>query len=416
MTAFGPTTRAAYALAAIAVSAILVPPPLALAAVVALASAVIVDAISARQRPEIIRTLPHTVSRGVPASFTVAATGTLALMIRQASPPDIDLERQQAGGTLRGHLIARRRGRHTFPPVAVEVTGPLGLASVHRTAGESAEVLAYPDMRSARLMVLAVRRGRFGAPGRFSRGPLGLGTDFESVRDYLPDDDIRQVNWRATARLGRPMSNQYRIEQDRDVVCLVDAGRLMSAPLENRTRLDEGLDAVVAVALTADEVGDRCGAIAFDDVIRRSLRPRRGGGEAVVHSLFDIEPRPVDSDYELAFRSIEGAKRALVFVFTDLFDRSASRVLVDAMPVLARRHAVVVATIADPDVTRAVATPPDEMLDAYRTSVALDLLAERSHVIARVRASGANVVEAPPGALGRACVTAYLRAKARARL
>lgn len=416
MILFGPTTRAAYALAAIAGSAVFVPLPLVIAAAVALASAVIVDAVSARERPEVARTIPHTVSRGLPAPFTIEGIGTMALTIRQAAPPDIDLEPQQSRGTLTGDLVARRRGRHTIPPAAVKVTGPLGLASAHLTVGDTAEVLAYPDMRSARLIVMAVRRGRFGAPGRFTRGPLGLGTDFESVRDYLPDDDIRQVNWRATARLGRPMSNQYRIEQDRDVVCVVDAGRLMSAPLERRTRLDEGLDAVVAVALTADEVGDRCGAIAFDNVIRRSLKPRRGGGEAVVHSLFDVEPRPVESDYELAFRSIEGAKRALVFVFTDLFDRSASHALVDAMPALARRHAVVVATIADPDVKRAVATPPEEMLDVYRASVALDLLEERAHVVARLGAAGAGVVEAPPGALGRACVAAYLRAKARARL
>src|SRR5437764_1031252 len=81
-------------------------------------------------------------------------------------------------------------------------------------------------------LALAVRQGRFRDAGQRSRGPLGLGLEFESVRDYLPDDDIRQVNWRATARLGRPMSNQHRVEQDRDVLCVVDAGRLMGAPLE----------------------------------------------------------------------------------------------------------------------------------------------------------------------------------------
>ena len=103
------------------------------------------------------------------------------------------------------------------------------------------------------------------------------------MRDYLPDDDVRQVNWRATARLGRPMSNQYRVEQDRDVVLLVDAGRLAAAALPGRgdearprgTVLDATLDAVAAVALVADEVGDRCGAIAFDREVRVALPPRR---------------------------------------------------------------------------------------------------------------------------------------------
>ena len=81
-------------------------------------------------------------------------------------------------------------------------------------------------------LVARLRRTWPATPDGLARGPLGLGTDFESVRDYTPDDDIRQLNWRATARVGRPMSNQYRLERDRDVVCLVDCGRLMAAPAE----------------------------------------------------------------------------------------------------------------------------------------------------------------------------------------
>ena len=108
-----------------------------------------------------------------------------------------------------------------------------------------------------------MRQGRFREQGRLTRGPLGLGTDFESIRDYAPDDDPRQINWRATDRVGRPMSNQFRVEQDREVMLLLDAGRLMAAPLEDRTRLDAAVDAAVTVALVADVVGDRCGAVSY---------------------------------------------------------------------------------------------------------------------------------------------------------
>ena len=92
-------------------------------------------------------------------------------------------------------------------------------------------VRVFPDLQTARRLALAVARGRFRDQGATARGPLGLGTEFELIRDYEPDDDIRQVNWRATARLGRPMSNQYRLEQDRDLLLLIDAGRLSAAPL-----------------------------------------------------------------------------------------------------------------------------------------------------------------------------------------
>jgi uncharacterized protein (DUF58 family) len=264
--------------------------------------------------------------------------------------------------------------------------------------------------------VLAVRQGRFRDPGRLTRGPLGLGTDFESIRDYLPDDDIRQVNWRATARLGRPMSNQYRVEQDRDVVCLLDTGRLMAAPLGDRTRLDATVDAATAVALVADEVGDRAGVIAFDAQVRRRLPPARGGGDAVVRAVFDVEPTMVDSDYELAFRAVGTGKRAFVLVLTDLLEESAAQPLVDAMPVLARRHAVVVGSVADPDLEQMVHTPPRSPADVYAAAVALDVLDARARVAAQLRRAGADVVEARPDLLPNACVGAYLRAKARARL
>jgi uncharacterized protein (DUF58 family) len=313
-------------------------------------------------------------------------------------------------------VVGRRRGRHLLPGVAARAVGPLGLGAWYHAAGEDRELRVYPDMPTARRLALAVRQGRFREQGMLPRGPLGLGTEFESVRDYLPDDDIRQVNWRATARLGRPMSNEYRLERDREVLCLVDAGRLMAAPLADRTRLDAAVDAAVAVALVADAVGDRCGAVAFDSEVRLSLPPRRAGAEAVVEALFDLEPRPVESAYELAFQRIGASKRSLVIVLTDLLDEAAARSLVGAVPVLARRHAVVVASCVDPDLDQIVRTKPTQPADVYAAAAALDVLDERAVVTARLRRAGAEVVEAAPDALGAACVRVYLQAKARARL
>ena len=127
--------------------------------------------------------------------------------------------------------MPRRRGRHVLGPVALRSEGPLGLGRWRHEGGGEQEVTVYPDVPAARRLALAVQQGRFRAAGRLTRGPLGLGTEFESIRDYEPDDDIRQVNWRATERMQRPMSNQYRVEQDREVMLLIDAGRLMASPL-----------------------------------------------------------------------------------------------------------------------------------------------------------------------------------------
>jgi uncharacterized protein (DUF58 family) len=413
-----PTPRAALVLAAIALCALALPPAIVALAAAALAAAVAVDARAVRRRPALRRELPDVLARGVPARMSVqsAAAPGASVRVRQPSVPDVLVEPREGDGELTATVVGLRRGRHRLPGVAARAVGPLGLGAWYHAAGEERELRVYPDMPAARRLALAVRLGRFREQGLLPRGPLGLGTEFESVRDYQPDDDIRQVNWRATARLGRPMSNEYRLERDREVLCLVDAGRLMAAPLGDRTRLDAAVDAAVTIALVADVVGDRCGAIAFDDRVRRRLPPRRAGGPAVVQALYDIEPRPVESDYELAFHAVGGSKRSLVILLTDLLDQAAARSLVEAVPVLARRHAVVVASCADPDLESLVSTEPTGAADVYAAAAALDVLDERAAVAARLRRAGAEVIEAKPPALGAACIQVYLRAKARARL
>jgi uncharacterized protein (DUF58 family) len=414
-----PTPRAAAVLGAIALLAIVVGPAVAALLAVALAGAVAADARVARRPPQARRTVPRIVARGVPASLAVEVAGAdgRQVRVRQARPAEIDLDRQEDAGGLQATLVARRRGRSTLPAAAVRVSGSLGLATWDHRAGEDVEIVVYPDLPAARRLALAVRTGRFRDSGHQSRGPLGLGTEFESIRDYLPDDDIRQVNWAATVRLGRPMSNQYRVEQDRDVICVVDCGRLMAAPLSaGATRLDAALDAATAVGLVADELGDRCGTLAFDATVLRRLPPRRRGGDALVRATYDLQPAAVDSDYELAFRGVASSKRALVIVFTDLIEEVAARSLVQAVPVLARRHEVVVAAVIDPDLDALLRAAPERELDVLRSAAALDVLAARERAAAQVRAAGARVLETAPASLGRACVAAYLRAKARGRL
>jgi uncharacterized protein (DUF58 family) len=412
------TARTAAVLALVALGALMVPGAVAAAAVAVVAGLVIADALAARRAPRATREVAATLARGVgvPLAVAVPGAGAARVRVRQPLVADLALDVQEGDGSLHATLTPRRRGRHVLPAVALRSRGPLGLGAwQHRAAGEQ-ELTVFPDLPGARRLARAVREGRFRDPGVRTRGPVGLGTEFERIREYLPDDDIRQVNWRATARAGRPMSNQHRVEQDQEIMVVIDVGRLMAAPLGDRTRLDAALDAAAALALVADELGDRCGALAFDDALRRHVRPGRATGNAVVRATFDLEPSERDADYELAFRTVGGGKRALVVVLTDLLDEAAARALVDATPVLTRRHAVLVASARDADLESLAQAPPTTDHDALAGTAAIELLEARRRAAARVRGAGAQVVEAPPGALAAACVTAYLHTKSRRRL
>ena len=409
-----PTWRSAAAVAAVGVAALFVPWWLAVVALLAVAGATAADLAVTQRNVEVERSLQPILARGVPGRLSLAAgPSNGSVRVRQATTPDLALREQEGDERLTTEIVGRRRGRHVLPAPALRIVGPLGLGAWYRRSGDDAEVLVYPDLPTARRLATSVRRGRFRLEGR-ARGPLGLGTEFETVRDYLPDDDVRQVNWRATARLGRPMSNQYRIERDRDVICVVDCGRLMAAPVGDRTRLDAAVDAAIAVAAVADALADRCGVIAFDASIRRAVAPRRAGANAVIQALFDVEPRPVESDYQAAFARVGDAKRAWVLVLTDLLDENAASPLVEALPSLARRHAVAVATPSDPDLVRLLTVEPESRAHVYETAVALDVAQARDSAAAQLHRRGVDVVEAPVDALGAACVRSYLRAKSRA--
>jgi len=375
--------------------------------------------VGRRLRPTLERTRPPTLALRSPVAFHVSAGGMASarsLRLRQPSPPALHVDPAEAAtAELTGQLTGWHRGVHDLGPVVLRSTGPLGLASVDHVVGGAETVTVFPDLPRARRLAAARRRGRTSDEGRI-RARLGLGTEFETIRDYTPDDDIRQVNWVTTARVGRPMSNQYRVDENRDVMLAVDAGRLMASPVGDLTRLDIALDAVAILAVAAEESGDRVGTLAFEAKVSRHLSPRRRNANAVVRALFDLEPVEVESDYERAFSAVGRQKRALVVLFTDVVDEAAARTLTSAVPILLRHHAVLIASCADPDLAAAVSTPPDDILHVMRAAVAVDIQASKARSMALLRSLGADVVEAPPESLGPACVRAYLRLKQRARL
>ncbi len=409
------TTRCAAIVAAVALSAIVLPAALAIAAMLVALGATLVDGFSVRRSPRIRRVLDTSLSRGVETALEVEAltSDSRRVLLRQPATAGVAVDAEVGPRQLRGSVLPERRGRQRLPGVASASLGPLGLARWHHRSGEPADLLVYPNLVRARELALRLRTGRAAPDGRLRRGPLGLGTDFEAIREYSADDDVRQVNWRATARMGRPMSNQYRVEQDHDVMCVLDSGRLMGAPAGNGTLLDVAMDAVAAVALAADELGDRCGAIAFDAEIRRTVTPRRLGGRRVVRALFDLQPTRVDSDFERAFLYVGGSRRGLVIVLTDLIDERAARSLLRAVPMLTRRHAVAVAGVRDPDLDSAIAAREE---DPARALAAASVVRQREAASAQIRRLGAEVSLAPAEALPERCVQAYLRAKARVRL
>jgi uncharacterized protein (DUF58 family) len=407
-----PTVRLAALTAGIGALGLILPLSVVSALWVLVFIGALLDARTVRTAPQASRPL-DALSRGVASPFRIELEPSPSLrrasriVIRQPQPPDIVIDPPQTEGpALVGTITARRRGIHTLPPAAVMLTGPLGLASVVHQLDIQTTVSVHPDLVAAHKLSLSARRGLLQTEGR-NRGPLGIGTDFDSVREYRPDDDVRQINWLATARTGRAMSTVYRQENERDMVIVVDTGRLTAgsfAPTTNPslTRLDALFDAVAALAFVADEVGDRVGLLAFDNEERVRLTPSRRGGQRIVHAALGLEPRPVQSDFSLALLRLPTLRRSTVIIATELLDGANNADLCRIMPTLNHAHDVIVVSANDPSITRSPRTD-----DAWMQSSGA-LLTDVNNVADRLRSGGATVVLAEPQMLAAEAARAYL--------
>ena len=378
----------------------------------------ITDAFLSRGDAVAQRECATTLPRGYPSTMKlrVQRSGAGRMTVGQPRVGDIWMEHLRARHGFVTTMRPKRRGRIRIPPAWIRATGPFELAAWRIATNTETHIRVLPDLPRAERIRAAVRTNTFRDPSERRRGPLGLGTEFELVRDYVPDDDIRQVNWRATMRTGRAMSNQYRLEQDRDIICLIDIGRLMAASIGDASRIDLAVDAVVALTRVADDMGDRTGVIAFDSSLQRDLRPRRRAFDVVLHHVFDLEASEKDSDFELAFRAVGHRKRAMIFVFTDFQDEAAARSLLDAAPYITRQHQVVIAAVQDPAVQPSRSDVSGAPITHARNMVRDDLAQERLRVEARLQGSGAHTIDCEAATFVEACVGQYLWAKRNARL
>jgi len=320
------------------------------------------------------------------------------------------------------HVVPARRGRTRGDDGAmvVDARGPLGLGVRRGTVKLPWGALVYPPLTAARLASVAEAR-RHRAPGLTPvRRIVGEGRQFESLRDWVPGDDLHHIDWKATARRRKVMLRQYEVERRQQVVLVIDTGRLLSAQIGGGTRLDYVVRAALDLAYAASELGDDIGVMAFSEGVDHFVAPAPGrrGLRSVVEVLAVLEPHLAEPDYPGAFRylALRNRKRALTVVFTDLIDRLASQALVANVAALRARHLPLAVTLRNSGIDAIAALRPTVAADAYRKAAAEELLRAREDALAVMRGGGVVVLDVPPERAAEGVVTQYLALKRRGRL
>jgi len=314
-------------------------------------------------------------------------------------------------------IVPRERGRTTLRAYYARIRTPLGVVERRRAFIAPLALRVMPDLSALdRSGNLAVRTRTIELGLRRLRR-RGAGTEFESLREYGPDDPFRAIDWKASARRGRTMVAQYAVERAQQIVVALDAGRLMAARLGDRRKIDYAVSAALAIAAIARLAADRVGAVAFASQPLGRVAPGSGAGHAarLANLLSELEPRFEESDYERAFLELQRTlqRRTLVVLFTDLFDPVASSSVLAAARLLTSRHLVLIVLMNDAAIAAALRAEPREPGAAYRAAVAATLADERARAVASLRERGVLVVDVPAAELSVALLDAYVDVKTR---
>ncbi len=397
-----------------------------------LADAVRAPAVGAAAAVQPERDAPPAFSMGHAVEVTYiwrnSSRHAARLRVREVRPELLGgLQRPRAlvvppGGEWRERLAVGpvRRGYETGGALTVDTIGPLGLGLRRSTHALPWEVRVYPALTTLRRRAAVAQALRRREQGRQPLRRLGEGRLFESLRDFVPGDDPRHIDWKATARRRKVITRQFEAERRQHVLLVLDAGRLLTADVAGTARMDYVVQAALELAYAAAQHDDNVGVMVFADGVRHFVAPQRGrrGLKQVLDVLSEVTPTLVEPDYPGAFRYLaaRNRKRALTVVFTDVIDRFASEALVANLVTLRPRHLPLAVTLRNPELDAIATQRPAEVRDAWRKAAAEELLRAREEALSHMRRAGVLVLDVPPARAAEAVVDTYVELKRRGRL
>ena len=392
------------------------------------AVAVVVDLLLAGSPRELRleRSGPPSVRAGEPVDATLVVTNTgrrrVRGLLRDAWQPSAGAvssrHRVDVPGGERRRLVTRlvptRRGDRLVERVTVRSYGPLGVAARQRSLTAPGRVRVLPPFTSRRHLPSKLARLRE-IDGRTALRVRGQGTEFDSLRDYVVGDDVRSIDWRASARRQQVVVRTWRPERDRRVLLLLDTSRTAAARVVDAPRLDAAMDAALLLAALAARAGDRVDLVAVD----RRVRARVVGASRsallpeLVEAMAPLDPELVETDWTTVVATIRRTvpQRALVVLLTSLDAAAVDEGLLPVVPQLVARHRVVVASVADPAV-EALARGRGDTYAVYGAAAAERSGLDRAAAVAELTRLGVDVVDAGPDELPPRLADRYLALKA----
>jgi uncharacterized protein (DUF58 family) len=322
-------------------------------------------------------------------------------------------------------LTPFRRGERRSANVTIRTFGPLHLAARQASIVAPGAIRVLPPFNSRKHLPSRLAQLRE-LDGRTSVMIRGQGTEFDSLREYVRGDDVRSIDWRASARRTDPVQGgpslvvrTWRPERDRRVVIVIDSGRTSAARIDREPRIDTAYESALLLAALASRAGDHVDLVIFDRRVRGRVQGATGADlmSRLVDTMSPIEPELIEMDWSAVpglVRSIT-SQHALVVLATSIDSPGSARGLLAALPQLTRKHTVVVSSVTDPTVLEATRERADRT-QVYRAAAAERAMLDIARVSTAIRQLGADVVTGAPADLPPALADRYIALKASGRL
>jgi uncharacterized protein (DUF58 family) len=309
-------------------------------------------------------------------------------------------------------VTPKSRGRFEWGGLFVRYRSVLGFWDIDARDDSPAAVRVYPSLALLEKYHLLARSNKLSALGIRRVRLRGASTEFESLRDYASGDDVRQLDWKATARRARLIVRNQEAERNQTVLLLLDTGRLMNATENGVSKLDHAVNAALLLAHVALARGDRVGLCTFSGKVGTWLTPRGNVAQnrLISEELYDLKGDFTESDHAkcLKFVAARYPKRSLIVLLTDFVDGTTAAEMVAHLQLAARRHVVLFTALKDAFLDRAAAAAPKTDREGFRVAAAVDLLRERREVLEKIRHAGGFVIDAEPGLITPPMMNTYL--------
>jgi uncharacterized protein (DUF58 family) len=348
------------------------------------------------------------------------AAVALWLRVRDGVPATFQREMEELAGWVPAHgevlwqyqIVPRSRGQFAWEPIQVRYRSVLGLWERRRAVSCRGESRVYPNVSALQRYHLLAHANRLGAMGIRKVRLRGGSWEFESLRDYSHGDDVRLIDWKATARRRKPIIRNHEAERNQTVLILVDCGRLMNAEVDGVAKLDHAVNTTLLLAHVALSRGDRVGLCTFSHKVHAWLppRPHVGQNRLITETLYNLRGDYTETDHGRCLRLVKARhpKRALLVLLTDFVDATTAKDMVAHLQLASRHHLVLFVALKDPFIDQAARSRPVQALDAYRKAAAIELLHDRREVLERLRQLGAQVLDADPSDVNPPLINRYL--------